>query len=99
MDEMERPPWWLSGDDAANDKSSAGRNDGTSESNWMSLLGSIGSMAGEWWAASGAGDHGSHGDPAEHPECLVCRAMVTISAPTAPPRALPAVRWLPIRRL
>jgi len=99
MDEVERPPWWLSGDDSANEKPASDPGEGTSEPNWTSLLGSLGSLAGEWWAASGAGDHGNHGAPAEHPECIVCRALVTVSAPDEQPKVLPAVRWLPIRRL
>lgn len=99
MDEVERPPWWLSGDDSASEKSSEGNDAGTSEPNWMSLLSSLGSLAGEWWATSGVGDHGNHGVATEHPECIVCRALVTVSSPDTPPRVLPAVRWLPIRRL
>lgn len=94
MDEMERPPWWLSDDDPS--RSRAEESSGT---NWMSLLGSLGSLAGEWWAASGAGDHAHHGEPADHPECLVCRAVVTFSTTTTQRQVLPAVRWLPTRRL
>lgn len=98
MDEVERPPWWLSGEDSG-EEAPTGRERGSAEPNWMSLLGSLGSLASEVWANSGAGEHASHGVPAEHPDCMVCRAMVTISAPSTQPRELPAVRWLPIRRL
>lgn len=94
MDEVERPPWWMSGDDASEGASSS-----APEPNWMSLLGSLGSWAGELWASSGAGDHANHQDPDDHPECIVCRAVVTFSTAAVRPRELPAVRWLPTRRL
>lgn len=102
MDDIERPPWWLSGDEPGDPRggdANASRNESTFEPNWMSLLGSLGSLAGQWWTASGTGDHASHGDPGEHPECLVCRAMTVISTQGPEPRVVPGVRWLPIRRL
>ncbi|MGA0210240.1 MAG: hypothetical protein ACO3LZ_10020 [Candidatus Nanopelagicales bacterium] len=104
MDEVERPPWWMSDDqDAEQPRETA--------ASWSSLLGSLGSLsslgslgslgtvASELWAASGAADHGQHTDPAENPECIVCRAMVAFAASSPEVRELPGIRWLPTRRV
>ncbi len=99
MDDIERPPWWLSNAEPGDNERPAASGDSASDGSWMTLLGSLGSLAGQWWESSGAADHASHGDPADHPECIVCRAMATLATPVTQPRSLPAVRWLPIRRL
>lgn len=93
MTDSERPPWWLS-ENPQSDPSAKPAIPG-----WVSLLGSLGSVAGDWWAASGVGEHVNHGDPADHPDCIVCRTMATLATTSSEPRALPATRWLPLRRL
>ena len=97
-DDVERPPWWLS-ENQQNQDSHSDERRSESGATWMSLLGSLSSLAGEWWSASGANEHGSHGDPAEHPECIVCRASVVLTPRSSEPRTVPAVRWLDVRRL
>lgn len=103
MSELQRPPWWFS------DEGSDPSTDGSRETNWLSMLGSLGTMfgelaseiAGDWWAASGAASHSEHADPKDHPDCVICKAMTTVTVTLAEPevRELPAVRWLPLRRL
>jgi len=106
-EEMERPPWWLSqsdGDDASDptDPGSSSTAGGGFADMW-SLLGTFGNVAGEWLAASGAGDHAEHGDPSEHPECMVCKVLVgvqTVAQPSSAPttaRPLARTRWLSVR--
>lgn len=115
MDDSDERPWWLSrsGDaggpgetsDAADHESnaqdgSAGSTQGSTQG-WdlTSMLGMLGSLAGQWWESSGAGAHAGHDDPADHPECVICMGLSRLSASTASePVVLPAVRWLPIRR-
>lgn len=95
-EDMDRPPWWLSD---SNDDSTPG--DTSAGGDTWSLLGVIGGLAGEWWTASGASEHADHKDPVDHPDCLVCKALVglqAISQPTAEPTQLPRVCWLPVRR-
>lgn len=99
-DDIERPPWWLSGNDDSG-SGSAGESSQGPNSSWdvASMLGMVTSMAGQWWAASGASDHPDHGDPSEHPDCVMCKGLLMLgSATTAPAAELPTVRWLPIRR-
>ena len=93
MTDGERPPWWLS------ENPQSGPSNGPAVPGWATLLGSLGSVAGEWWAASGVGEHVNHSDPADHPECIVCRALATFATTASEPRSLPATRWLPLRRL
>lgn len=104
-EEMERPPWWLSGGDESDDDSHQSSEQGSwggIPTDMWSLLGTVSSMAGEWWAASGASDHSSHDDPDDHPECTICRVLVsvrTVTQATDAPAQLPPPRWLPLRRL
>lgn len=103
MDDVDRPPWWLSdpnsNDDASGDGDASGQPPGAGVGSWMSILGSLSSLAGEWWSASGASEHASHGEPSEHPDCLICRAMATVAFTPTQAKELPGIRWLPIRRL
>lgn len=101
MSDVQRPPWWFS------DEGSDPPSDRPREANWLSLLGSLGSMvgelasevAGDWWAASGAGAHAEHADPKDHPNCMICKTMTTVSVTLAERdvKELPPVRWLPLR--
>lgn len=100
-DDIERPPWWLSGDGEPSNEGSSSRDSGAS---WdmTSMLGMVTSMAGQWWASSGASEHATHGDPVDHPECVICKGLVVLGTATAtatpPAQDLAEVRWLPIRR-
>ena len=98
-DDIERPPWWLSDNEEPSDQGSSSRDSGSS---WdmASMLGMVTSMAGEWWASSGASDHSGHGDPADHLECVICKGLLVLGTATsvAPVTELREVRWLPIRR-
>ena len=103
MSDVQRPPWWFSGE------GSDPPPDRPSDTNWLSLLGSLGTMfgevfgevAGDWWAASGVAAHAEHTDPKEHPTCVICKAMTTVTVTLAEQqvRELPAVRWLQVRQL
>jgi len=97
-DDIERPPWWLSGDGEPSNEGSSSRDSGAS---WdmTSMLGMVTSMAGQWWASSGS-EHAMHGDPVDHPECVICKGLLVLgTATSAPPvTELRDVRWLPIRR-
>lgn len=104
-EDIERPPWWLSGGDDSEGDSEASNDQGSwggIPTDMWSLLGTFSSMAGVWWAASGASEHTSHEDPDDHPACTICRVLVSVrtvtQAPEAP-AAVPAPRWLPLRRL
>ncbi len=107
-EEMERPPWWLSRSD---DDDTTGTTDPGSSSasgsggfaDMWSLLGTFGNVAGEWLTASGAGEHAEHGDPSEHPECMVCKVLVGVQAVAQPSNGpatatpLARTRWLSVR--
>ena len=98
-DDIERPPWWLSGDgDPSNEDSSS--DDSGASWDMASMLGMVTSMAGQWWASSGASQHASHDDPADNPDCVICKGLLVLSSATAAPAAteLQDVQWLPIRR-
>lgn len=99
MTDGENPPWWLSENPRSEQSEPSQSSERSAAPGWATLLGSLGSVAGEWWATSGVGDHPNHGEPADHPECIVCRALVTFAATAPEPRSLPATRWLPLRRL
>jgi len=99
MDEGIERPWWLSsGSGDAGGK--ANSEDFGASWDMTSMLGMVSSLAGQWWASSGASDHAAHDDPAEHPECIVCKGLLALGSATRPPEpeVLPTVRWLPIRR-
>jgi len=97
-DDIERPPWWLSGDGEPSNEGSSSRDSGSWD--MTSMLGMVTSMAGQWWASSGASEHAMHGDPVDHPECVICKGLLVLgTATSAPPvTELRDVRWLPIRR-
>jgi hypothetical protein len=105
-EEMERPPWWLSesnGDNASGNETGDAADPGIGGGlgDVWSLLGMVGNIAGDWLAASGASEHADHGDPREHPDCLVCKVFVGVQSVTQPaiePEQLPRARWLPVRR-
>lgn len=112
-EEMERPPWWLSGSgdessegstSAGSGSDSAGRGFGSGSfgaGDLWSMVSMVGNVAGEWLASSGASEHAAHADPRDHPECLLCKALVglnSVTADPAPAQELPPPVWLTVRR-
>jgi hypothetical protein len=99
VSDVQPPPWWFS--DSGSDEDSNGPSQPAPDEGWLSLLGSLSSLASQWWATSQTGEHDQHENPADHPDCLVCRARSSLSVVLAEPdvQELPAVRWLPVRRL
>lgn len=112
-EEMDRPPWWLSGsdDESADGSTSAGRDADSTGAGFTggsfaagdlwSMVSMVGNVAGEWLASSGAREHAAHADPLDHPECLVCKALVglnSVTADPAPAQELPPPVWLTLRR-
>jgi hypothetical protein len=75
---------------------------------WMSLLSGATRMV-DWAAAAVVEPHGEHGDPADHPDCLVCRTLALVQDRTGmtgprPDQPVPAdqpipaepIRWIPV---
>lgn len=110
-------PWWYSGDepdDSSGDGAGSTSGDGAENASGSSILDWQGLLSGaarmvDWAASAVVEPHGEHRDPAEHPDCLICRtlavvqdrtgmAMPTPQSPVAPERVPPAepVRWIPI---
>lgn len=110
-------PWWYSGDEPE-DSGPAGDAGGAREDtadeaaggtlDWQGLLTGAARMV-DWAASAVVEPHGEHRDPAEHPDCLVCRTLVLVqdrtglTAPTPqspvatePPAPAEPVRWIPI---
>lgn len=117
-EEVDRPPWWLSGsgDESADGSESAGSDSDSAGTGFAggpfgggsfaagdlwSMVSMVGNVAGEWLASSGAREHAAHADPLDHPECLVCKALVglnSVTADPAPAQELPPPVWLTLRR-
>ena len=112
-------PWWYSGEEPEESEDAAAGADrsagdarssvpGGSALDWQGLLSGAARMV-DWAASAVVEPHAEHRDPAEHPDCLVCRTLVLVqdrtgmTAPTAqsplasdaPPPAAP-IRWIPI---
>jgi hypothetical protein len=63
----------------------------------------------DWAAATVVEPHGEHGDPADHPDCLVCRTLALVQdrtgmtgprpdqpIPTEKPSPAEPIRWIPV---
>ncbi len=110
-------PWWYSGegdahrgapdDDGATPHQApdAGSRGGM---DWMGMLSGAARMV-DWAASAVVEPHGDHRDPAQHPDCMICRTLVLLqdrtgmTAPTsgspvpADPRAeAQPIRWIPV---
>jgi hypothetical protein len=103
MSDVQPPPWWHSGgsSDGSSNEDPNGPSQSVPDESWLSLLGSLSSLASQWWTSSQTGEHDQHGDPADYPDCLVCRVRSSLSVVLAEPdvQELPPIRWLPVRRL
>jgi len=80
----EKPPWWFSGDDSA----SKGFDLGGLASGAQQMI--------EWARDSLLTNHQSHTDPAEHQQCVLCRAMQLFqqSTPEPTPADEVAFEWI-----
>ena len=72
---------------------------------WLSLLSSAQRMV-DWAAEKVMTPHADHDDPAQYPDCVVCRTLVLIgpSSPGTgpvpdpePPHQVDPIEWIPIR--
>ena len=110
-------PWWYSGDDVQSgggegDDGAAqrGSTDGGSRAglDWMGMLSGAARMV-DWAASAVVEPHGEHRDPAEHPDCMICRTLVllqdrtgmtmptsTSPVPADPPAEAEPIRWIPV---
>jgi hypothetical protein len=89
-----RAPWWFSGDDEQEPDpvatpepapepalDSADEADGTSSSmDWTALVAGAARMV-DWATERVMAPHAEHTDPAEHPDCMVCRTVTLIGDP------------------
>jgi len=117
-----QPPWWYSAgqspesDGSGSESSSsraAGSNDAAADSpaSGAPSLGDFVSMAStlvEWATDRFMAPHAEHATPAEHPQCLICRASRMLGAatesassgapgsPVATERSAGAITWIPI---
>ena len=69
---------------------------------WMGLLAGAARMV-DWATSAVLTPHAEHADPAEHPQCVVCRAILLVgdrgAAVAEEPRdaaPAPRIRWIPV---
>jgi len=90
----EQPPWWYSGSstppgpESSDSPPTAPPLSAPSSGGAPSLsdLMSMASTVVEWATDRVMAPHADHRDPAEHPQCLICRASALLSASTSSPR-------------
>ena len=93
-----RQPWWYSGDDeeplsapevdAAGESEPAATGGGAGGLDWTALV--VGAQRVVEWATERVmAPHAEHADPADHPDCVVCRTMVVLGEPGPGPAAPP----------
>ena len=107
----DRTPWWYSGDDAqpgtpidpADAAEGAGQtaSDGpTAGMDWSALLAGAARMV-DWATSAVMAPHAEHDDPEQYPDCVVCRTLVLVGEPMAPPSPAPEpaepITWIPFR--
>lgn len=85
-------PWWYSGppeqarsegragdggarDDGARDDGAAA--DGSGAVDWMAMLAGAARMV-DWARGAVLDPHAEHVDPADHPDCMICRTIVVV---------------------
>ena len=107
---MTGTPWWYSGDEpvpehehepqprAAGDEQAA--DDQPASMDWTALLTGAARMV-DWATSAVMAPHAEHVDPEQHPQCMVCRTLVLVGDPVAPPAPGPApaepITWIPFR--
>lgn len=117
QDGVERRPWWYSGeDDGVPDEpeSSTSESDGAAPNggmDWSMLMMGAAKMV-DWATERVMAPHAEHQDPAEHPQCVVCRTILLVGDPEGLGLPVPpgpsdgstrddgvttsAIRWIPI---
>jgi hypothetical protein len=92
-----RAPWWYSGDDeeppdeessgsgrvpepAADPEPSAGDGEDAPSMDWTALVAGAARMV-DWATERVMAPHAEHMDPADHPDCMVCRTVTLIGDP------------------
>ena len=104
-------PWWYSGDEpeeSGGEQAAEASGGAPASLDWQGLLSGAARMV-DWAASAVVEPHGDHRDPADHPDCLVCRTLVLVqdrtglTAPTPrspvasePPAPAEPIRWIPI---
>jgi hypothetical protein len=113
----ENEPWWYSGspDDGGStgsrDEANAEAGDASEGVDWMAMLSGAARMV-DWARGAVLDPHGEHRDPAEHPDCMICRTIVVVGDQTGmsarrdgspmggerdEPDEAPPIRWIPLR--
>lgn len=101
---MNTPPWWYSGDESERIPSDdADGNERSMRIDPSGLIAAANQLV-DWATERIVTPHAEHGDPSEHPTCVLCRSASVIAGltPTAPPGAAAMgephaapVRWIP----
>lgn len=98
----ERLPWWYSGSaDAVDDDSAAASEEAPSGLDWGALIGGAQRMI-DWATERVMAPHADHVDPADHPDCVVCRTILLVGErrddrPKPERHDAPTITWIPIR--
>lgn len=74
----ERQPWWYSGDEAGEEDETRAEDSSSSSVpalDWMALLSGAQKVV-DWATDRVLAPHSEHGDPHDHPDCMVCRTLV-----------------------
>lgn len=116
MTDDARTPWWYSGEEGAAESGGPsqdgppGQDDSGTGSgvDWLGLLASATRMV-DWAAGAVVEPHSAHTEPADHPDCLVCRTLALVQdrtgmtsprpdqpVPAEPPRPASPIRWIPV---
>jgi hypothetical protein len=84
----DRTPWWYSGEDEPEPRpdeplvdAPEAEDSGTSM-DWGALLSGAARMV-DWATSSVMAPHAEHRDPADHPQCVVCRTILLVGDPTS----------------
>lgn len=110
-------PWWYSGPNGGSDPDPDGAADGDAADDasgavdWMGMLAGAARMV-DWARGAVLDPHAEHVDPAEHPDCMICRTIVVVGdqvgmpsrreapptsgVPESPQDAEP-IRWIALR--
>ena len=83
----EQPPWWYSG--SSNQPPPESPSSSDQPTGGTSSLGDLVSMAStvvEWATDRVMAPHADHRNPAEHPQCLICRASALLAPSATTPR-------------
>lgn len=109
-------PWWYSGDeaaDAATEPNEAGESRDNTGAGSGDLLAWMSRAVGlvDWAAGAVVEPHADHREPADHPDCLICRTLAVVADRTGltppqpdqpftspPPEPAEPIRWIPVRR-